>query len=286
MRGRCLLRSVDVTPLFCDNGGMNSPRGNGDFPYSDSSSFHHEPRFGQNSPHPPSHPHPPSQPFPGTSAHPAAPVGPARGSRASGALIGGIAVAVIALMLVAGVGVGMWLNGRDSGASGGPGGDGPVAPVAQPTTVVGQQAQPETVTVTEEAREDAGQTRHTATSTPRTWSSTPTDLGTGRSDVDSYGWKDSYARCGMRGQAVAVLKVRDSAGDPMLTVACMNADGPMYYRGTGTAGDLEADIIVDAGDRIVAQNGAWKYQMSPSGLVITENNVVKHSYPAEVWGAE
>lgn len=109
-------------------------------------------------------------------------MGPTGGSRASGALIGGIAVAVIALMLVAGVGVGTWLNGRDSGASGGPGGDGPVAPVAQPTTVAGQQAQPETVTVTEEAREDAGQTRHTATSTPRTWSQTPTDLGTGRAE--------------------------------------------------------------------------------------------------------
>ena len=47
-------------------------------------------------------------------------MGPTGGSRASGALIGGIAVAVIALMLVAGVGVGTWLNGRDSGASGGP----------------------------------------------------------------------------------------------------------------------------------------------------------------------
>ncbi|MFD8879751.1 hypothetical protein [Corynebacterium xerosis] len=107
-------------------------------------------------------------------------MGPTGGSRASGALIGGITVAVIALMLVAGVSVGMWLNGRDSGASGGSGGDGPIAPVAQSTTVAGQQAQPETVTVTEEAREDAAQTRHADTSAPRTWSSTPTDLDIGR----------------------------------------------------------------------------------------------------------
>lgn len=35
-----------------------------------------------------------------------------------------------------------------------------------------------------------------------------------------------------------------------------------------------------------ARIGAWKYQMSPSGMVITENDVVKHSYPAGVWGAE
>ena len=57
-----------------------------------------------------------------------------------------------------------------------------------------------------------------------------------------------------------------------------------YYRGdAGETGSRSPDHV-DEGDRIVAQNGAWKYQMSPDGLLITENNVVKQTQDATVWG--
>ena len=34
----------------------------------------------------------------------------------------------------------------------------------------------------------------------------------------------------------------------------------------------------------MAQNGAWKYQMSPDGLLITENNEVRDRQAGTVWG--
>ena len=83
---------------------------------------------------------------------------------------------------------------------------------------------------------------------------------------------------------MAVLRTHDSAGNLTLAVACDTGNGYKYYRGLNGDDGIEMEIIVDEGDRIVGRNGAWKYQMSPSSLLITQNNVVQHNMTTEVWG--
>lgn len=117
-------------------------------------------------------------------------------------------------------------------------------------------------------------------------SSSPTsepqpDLGTGRSDVDERGWIGTRARCHAGDEAFAVLATADGTH----AAACRTPGGSKYYRGdAGEKGSLEAPIIVDEGDRIVARNGGWKYQMSPDGLLITENDKVRQNQGATTWG--
>lgn len=123
------------------------------------------------------------------------------------------------------------------------------------------------------------------TSEPTSTTTTPApagqDFGTGRSDVDGLGFTNSAARCHSGDRAFAIVATDQGSK----AAACETRSGRKYYRGeTADGNSLETDIIVDEGNRIVAQNGSWKYQMSPDGLLITENNVVKNRQAAVAWG--
>lgn len=140
---------------------------------------------------------------------------------------------------------------------------------------------------TSTSRTTSSRTSSTTTSEPTTSESTaPTseprddDLGTGRSDVDGRGWTATGARCHSGDRAIAVVLTEDGSR----AAACETPGGDKYYRGMNDSGNLEAPIIVDEGDRIVAQNGSWKYQMSPEGLLITENNEIRDRQTGTVWG--
>lgn len=140
---------------------------------------------------------------------------------------------------------------------------------------------------TTSSRTTSSRTSSTTTSEPTTSESTaPTseprddDLGTGRSDVDGRGWTATGARCHSGDRAIAVVLTEDGSR----AAACESPGGDKYYRGMNDSGNLEAPIIVDEGDRIVAQNGSWKYQMSPEGLLITENNEIRDRQTGTVWG--
>ena len=140
---------------------------------------------------------------------------------------------------------------------------------------------------TSTSRTTSSRTSSTTTSEPTTSESTaPTseprddDLGTGRSDVDGRGWTATGARCHSGDRAIAVVLTENGSR----AAACETPGGDKYYRGMNDSGNLEAPIIVDEGDRIVAQNGSWKYQMSPEGLLITENNEIRDRQTGTVWG--
>lgn len=139
---------------------------------------------------------------------------------------------------------------------------------------------------TSTSRTTTSRTTSSRTTEPTTSESTsPTseprdDLGTGRSDVDARGWTTSGARCRSGDRAIAVVLTESGSR----ASACETPGGDKYYRGSNDSGNLEAPIIVDEGDRIVAQNGSWKYQMSPDGLLITENNEVRDRQTGTVWG--
>lgn len=246
----------------------------------DDRSFFDDSSFPVSSPYADDNPFAPSQPQPVAAPVPAA----GRGGGSTPLIVAIVAVSVVLLLLI-GVAVGMMMN-RDDGsayASGGAGGDGGVTPVAEPTSVADDDV------TTEAEVEPARETTTvfettTAQETTRSRSSSRDDLGTGRSDVDERGWIGRYTRCDQGDDALAVLRTHDRAGNLTLAVACEAPDGYKYYRGLNGSNSIEMPVIVDEGDRIVAQNGSWKYQMSPSSLIITENNVVEHNMPAEVWG--
>ena len=106
------------------------------------------------------------------------------------------------------------------------------------------------------------------------------DFGTGRDDVDGLGFTSSAARCHNGDRAFAVLATSNSG----TAVACETRDGSKYYRGSNNKGNIEAPIIVDEGNRIVAANGSYKYQMSPNGLLVTKNDKVQSRDNALAWG--
>ena len=184
-----------------------------------------------------------------------------------------IGVVAAALVFVVAVAVGLYLADGD---------DDPGVPTAAPGAPASQETS-ESRSPSPSSSETSESTSGSTTSSTRTStsSSEPTteprdDLGTGRDDVDARGWIASRARC--HDGAVAD---RHSSDDD----ACETPGGDKYYRGdAGDVGSLEAPIIVDEGDRIVARNGAWKYQMSPDGLMITENNEVRDTQAATAWG--
>ena len=182
----------------------------------------------------------------------------------------GIVTVVIVVLLLGAIGVGMWLGGGDE--------------EEEPRADRDRGSRTTTEVVAEE--EDAGEsspspTRTTTTTT--TTSSADEDYGTGRSDVDSQGWTGSYARCSSGDDVLAVLEVLDGNGNPMQTVACETSGGRMYYRGTGTAGTLEAPITGYSGDSITAENGEWEYEMTPAGLYIRSSST-SDLYDSVSWG--
>lgn len=189
-----------------------------------------------------------------------------------------IGVVAAALVFVVAVAVGLYLADGD---------DDPGVPTAAPGAPASQETS-ESRSPSPSSSETSESTSGSTTSSTRTStsSSEPTaeprdDLGTGRDDVDARGWIASRARCHDGDRALAVVATETGTR----AAACETPGGDKYYRGdAGDVGSLEAPIIVDEGDRIVARNGAWKYQMSPDGLMITENNEVRDTQAATAWG--
>ena len=190
-----------------------------------------------------------------------------------------IGVVAAALVFVVAVAVGLYLADGD---------DDPGVPTAAPGAPASQEtSENSSSSASSSSSETSESTSSSTTSSTRTStsSSSPTteprdDLGTGRDDVDARGWIASRARCHDGDRALAVVATETGTR----AAACETPGGDKYYRSdAGDVGSLEAPIIVDEGDRIVARNGAWKYQMSPDGLMITENNEVRDTQAATAW---
>ncbi|MEJ5919168.1 hypothetical protein [Corynebacterium sp. H78] len=202
-----------------------------------------------------------------------------------------IAAVAVALVLVVGVAVGLALNNSDEEKE-------PEVPPAQQTFSISTTSSPDSESSTssstssttstssssDTSSESSTSTESTSETTSETSSETaePDDDGFNipNENVDGRGWVNSSARCGDGDRAFAVLATDKGT----TTVACERNDGSKYYRGDASAGSLEAPIIVDEGDRIVAQNGDWKYQMSPDRLVVTKNNETQSIEGATIWG--
>ncbi|PMC62443.1 hypothetical protein CJ204_05440 [Corynebacterium xerosis] len=191
-----------------------------------------------------------------------------------------IGVVAAALVFVVAVAVGLYLADGD---------DDPGVPTAAPGAPASREtSESSSPSPSSSSSETSENTTSSTTSSTRTSmsSSSPTteprdDLGTGRDDVDARGWIASRARCHDGDKALAVVATETGTR----AAACQTPGGDKYYRGdAGDVGSLEAPIIVDEGDRIVARNGAWKYQMSPDGLMITENDEVRDTQAATAWG--
>lgn len=181
-----------------------------------------------------------------------------------------IGVVAAALVFVVAVALGLYLAS---------GNDEPDMPAPAPRTSATSQSTTSSSSTSTSSSSAGSSTSSSTSSSPTT--EPRDDLGTGRDDVDARGWTAPRARCHAGDRALAV--VATDAGTR--AAACESPDGTKYYRGdAGDMGSLEAPIIVDEGDRIVARNGAWKYQMSPEGLLITENDVVRKKQDATVWG--
>ncbi|MDK8768941.1 hypothetical protein QP932_10605 [Corynebacterium freneyi] len=213
-----------------------------------------------------------------------------RGTTTTKTLAIAIGVTAAALMFVVAVALGLYLATSD---------DEPEMPTPAPaptetsgTSVTSERPESSTSSSTSTSSRSSTSSTSTSSSESRTSSTTsstsssPTsepqpDLGTGRSDVDERGWIGTRARCHTGDEAFAVLATADGTH----ATACRTPGGSKYYRGdAGEKGSLEAPIIVDEGDRIVARNGGWKYQMSPDGLLITENDKVRQNQGATTWG--
>ena len=98
--------------------------------------------------------------------------------------------------------------------------------------------------------------------------------------MDGLGFVRSSARCDSGDRAFAVIATEQS----IKAAACETRSGEKYYRSDTPQGSGSMEIIVDEGDRIVARNGSYKYQMSPDGLLVTKDNVIIKKYAAEAWG--
>jgi hypothetical protein len=94
------------------------------------------------------------------------------------------------------------------------------------------------------------------------------------------GFVGSSARCDSGDRAFAVV----AAEGGIKATACETRSGEKYYRSDSPQGAMSTEVIVDEGDRVVARNGSYKYQMSPDGLLVTKDNEVVKKYAAETWG--
>lgn len=207
-----------------------------------------------------------------------------------------IAVVAIALVLVVGVAIGLGLRTKNLEAN-----EAVPTPIPRPTTSSTEPASESTSTTTSTTSTTSTTTTTTsssATATTRSSSSSSTatsttsspstsgtrqpraDFGTGRDDLDGLGFIASAARCNDGDRAFAIVATTDGTK----AAACETRSGAKYYRSDSSSGRLTTEIIVDEGDRIVAQNGAYKYQMSPAGLLITRNNEVLERRSAVAWG--
>ena len=204
-----------------------------------------------------------------------------------------IAVVAIALVLVVGVAIGLGLRTKNLEAN-----EAVPTPIPRSTTSSTEPASESTSTTTSTTSTTSTTTSSSATATTRSSSSSSTatsttsspstsgtrqpraDFGTGRDDLDGLGFIASAARCNDGDRAFAIVATTDGTK----AAACETRSGAKYYRSDSSSGRLTTEIIVDEGDRIVAQNGAYKYQMSPAGLLITRNNEVLERRSAVAWG--
>ncbi|MCG7245628.1 hypothetical protein MHW99_07235 [Corynebacterium sp. ACRPX] len=214
-----------------------------------------------------------------------------------------IIIVTTALVVVIGIAIGLSLNNSDEPQRPEvPSSSQPTSPSSTPpssTSSTSTSKTTTTTTTTSKSSETSSSTPSTSTSssssTPSTstsssssttTSSEPTsapegqDFGTGRSDLDGLGFVGSSARCDSGDRAFAVV----AAEQGIKAAACETRSGEKYYRSDTPQGSGSMDIIVDEGDRVVAQNGSYKYQMSPDGVLVTKDNEVVKKYAAEAWG--
>lgn len=218
-----------------------------------------------------------------------------------------ILIGIVAAALVAVIGVGIGLSLANRGDT-----QPPEIPTAAPATTSdtdtsesGSSSTTTTETTTSDKtsspsptsgkKSDTSSTRSSTTKSSSSKTSTPTtstspsdepedtsgqDFGTGRSDLDGLGFVSSTARCDSGDRAFAVVATEGG----IKAAACETRSGAKYYRSDTPQGALSTEIIVDEGDRVVARNGSYKYQMSPEGLLVTKDNEVIERYSAVAWG--
>ncbi|MGK8360930.1 hypothetical protein [Corynebacterium amycolatum] len=215
-----------------------------------------------------------------------------------------IIIVATALVVVIGIAIGLSLNNSDEPprpevpSSSQPTSSSSTPPSSTSSTSTSKTTT--TTTTTSKSSETSSSTSSTSStstssssSTPSTTSSSSTttsseptsapegqDFGTGRSDLDGLGFVGSSARCDSGDRAFAVI----AAEQGIKAAACETRSGEKYYRSDTPQGSGSMDIIVDEGDRVVAQNGSYKYQMSPDGVLVTKDNEVVKKYAAEAWG--
>ncbi|WP_408910132.1 hypothetical protein ACKFRO_04285 [Corynebacterium amycolatum] len=201
-----------------------------------------------------------------------------------------IIIVATALVVVIGIAIGLSLNNSDEPQRPEvPSSSQPTSPSSTPpssTSSTSTSKTTTTTTTTSKTSETSSSTPSTTSSSSTTTSSEPTsapegqDFGTGRSDLDGLGFVGSSARCDSGDRAFAVV----AAEQGIKAAACETRSGEKYYRSDTPQGSGSMDIIVDEGDRVVAQNGSYKYQMSPDGVLVTKDNEVVKKYAAEAWG--
>ncbi|WP_297449905.1 hypothetical protein [uncultured Corynebacterium sp.] len=190
-----------------------------------------------------------------------------------------IIIVATALVVVIGIAIGLSLNINNAPKQ-------PEVPSASQGTTSKSTQSPSPSTTTSKSSETSSSTSSTTSTPSTTTSSEPTstsagqDFGTGRSDLDGLGFVRSSARCDSGDRAFAVIATEQS----IKAAACETRSGEKYYRSDTPQGSGSMEIIVDEGDRIVARNGSYKYQMSPDGLLVTKDNVIIKKYAAEAWG--
>ncbi len=180
-------------------------------------------------------------------------------------------IALLAVLVLALLGVAAYLFLRPGGSSGDGRAQGVVASSSSSTTA----AQPPQSPVTETAFTTPPQ-RETVTVTREAPAPRPTSSAPYPSGADYSGWLDNrQARC--------------NAGDPAAMIGrttqasfsiCINPDnGRYYYRGSAGGSGVEVDDPVVAGDSATVTNNGVVYSISPAGMVIYEDGAVISDQP-------
>nr|WP_162933162.1 hypothetical protein [Corynebacterium lactis] len=199
-----------------------------------------------------------------------------------------VAIAAVATLLILVIGVAVGLSLRTDTAP-----KEQAMPSSTPATTSSSPTSKTTTTTTSttstkpspsptSSRKSSATSSSTATTTTTSTSAAPKgqDFGTGRDDLDGLGFVGSAARCDSGDRAFAVIATAEGTK----AAACETRSGDKYYRSDAPSGRLSTGIIVDEGDRIVARNGSFKYQMSPEGLLVTKDNNPIEKQAATAWG--
>lgn len=106
------------------------------------------------------------------------------------------------------------------------------------------------------------------------------NFSTGRSNLGSLGFANNSTRydSGDRTFIVTAAEQRIEAA------ACETCSDEKCYRSDTPRGSGSMGIVVDEGDRVVIQDGSYRYQMSPDGVLVAKDNEVVRKYATEAWG--